>query len=34
MACTHSLITTLDVQQESWFIGSNYGPVEKGWWPE
>ncbi|WP_257225616.1 hypothetical protein [Pseudomonas sp. ICMP22404] len=29
-----ALITTLDVQLESWFSGSHYGQVEKGWWPE
>lgn len=29
-----ALITTLDVQLESWFSGSHYGQVEKSWWPE
>ncbi|WP_413705216.1 hypothetical protein [Pseudomonas sp. Pseusp16] len=29
-----ALITTLDVQLESWFSGSHYGQAEKGWWPE
>ncbi|KKA09843.1 hypothetical protein VP02_00295 [Pseudomonas ogarae] len=27
-------ITNLDVQLESWFSGSHYGQVEKGWWSE
>ena len=29
-----ALITTLDVELESWFSGSRYGQTEKGWWPE
>lgn len=29
-----ALITTLDVELESWFSGSRYGQAEKGWWPE
>ncbi|MFJ3366569.1 hypothetical protein [Pseudomonas sp. NPDC086251] len=29
-----ALITTLDVQLESWFSGSHYGQAEKGWWSE
>jgi len=29
-----ALITTLDVQLESWFSGSHYGQMEKGWWSE
>lgn len=27
-------ITSLDVQLESWFSGSQYGQVEKCWWSE
>lgn len=27
-------ITNLDVQLKSWFSGSQYGQVEKGWWSE
>ena len=29
-----ALITTLDVELESWFSGSHYGQAEKGWWSE
>lgn len=29
-----ALITALDVELESWFSGSHYGQVEKGWWSE
>lgn len=29
-----ALITTLDVELESWFSGSQYGQAEKGWWSE
>ncbi len=29
-----ALITTLDVELESWFSGPHYGQIEKGWWSE